>query len=322
LRELIEVLADGNFHSGTELGERLGLTRAAVWKKMASLRQLGLEVYSVRGRGYRLVQPLELLRESRIIGHMSSPARQAFQGLSLHWELDSTNRYLMEKAGDFSSGQLCMAERQTAGRGRRGREWVSPFGSNLYLSVLWRFDKAAAALSGLSLALGVGVVRALEQVGASGAQLKWPNDILWQGRKLAGILVELAGETEGPCYVVVGVGVNLNMPAHARSGIGQPWADVSEMAPVGRNALAGAIASSLIDSLERFDGDGLGAFAQAWERYHAHAGAMVRLEMPSRTVEGRALGIDETGALVLQIAGEIRRFASGEISLRPLGSTP
>lgn len=320
LRELIEVLADGSFHSGTELGTRLGLSRAAVWKKIEALREMGLYVYSVKGRGYRLSQPIELLRDSEVSRHISASARRCLQGLTIHWELDSTNHYLMERVGSLPAGQICLAERQTAGRGRRGREWVSPFGSNLYLSILWRFDKGAAALSGLSLALGVAVIRALEAVGVWGAQLKWPNDILWKGRKLAGILVEMVGESEGPCHVVLGVGINLNMPRHAEAGIDQPWADVAELAPVGRNQLAGALASAIVDSLAMFDRQGLKGFTEAWHTYHAHGGALVRLHMGGRTVDGTALGIDETGALLLEVGGEVRRYASGEISLRPVES--
>lgn len=289
-----------------------------MWKQVSGLRELGLEVYSVRGKGYRLARPLELLSEEKILGHVTARARRSVAALELHSEMESTNRYLMEHASRFVSGHVCLAERQTAGRGRRGRQWVSPFGANVYLSVLWRFDKGAAALSGLSLAIGVAVIWALEQVGARGASLKWPNDVLWEGRKLAGILVELSGESEGPCDVVLGVGVNLNMPSQAETGIDQPWADIAEFADVGRNRLAGALISALFDSLDEFNRKGLSAFADAWEGYHAHKGAAVRLELPGRTVEGNAVGIDPSGALLLEVGGEMRTFASGEVSLRPL----
>lgn len=318
MKQLVEVLSDGKFHSGNALGSQLGLSRAAVWKQIAGLRELGLQIDSVKGKGYRLKGSVELIKEEEVLQQLTARARKSLGGLSVHWQLESTNRYLMDNAARLPNGQVCLAERQTAGRGRRGREWISPFGANLYLSVLWRFDKGAGALSGLSLALGVATVRALERVGVSGAALKWPNDVLWAGRKLAGILVELTGETEGPCDVVIGVGVNVNMPSLAENSIDQPWADVAEIAPVGRNRLAAALMSTILECLDEFSREGLDAFSADWRRYHAHEGVTVRLELPGRPVEGKAIGIDRTGALLLDVRGEIRAFASGEVSLRPV----
>jgi len=318
VRELLDILADGKFHSGTEIGTRLRISRAAVCKQVEGLRNRGLDIFSVRGKGYRLSQPIEMLDERQLRSHIDPGAEALIGELQIHAELDSTNRHLMEGTQAYPHGSVCLAERQTAGRGRRGRRWISPFGSNLYLSMLWRFDKGAAALSGLSLALGVAAVEALESVGAGGARLKWPNDILWQGRKMGGILVEVSGESEGPCSAVVGVGLNVRMPHGAEEEIGQPWAEVAEIGAVGRNRLAGALISALARNLHQFEHEGLGRFVDAWSEYHAHRGEAVRLLLPDRTVEGRALGIDESGALLLDVGGDVRRYASGEISLRPL----
>jgi len=318
VRALIEQLADGKFRSGTELGETLGCSRAAVWKQIEALRDMGVEVDAVKGRGYRARRPIELLEPSRLLGHVAAPVRKTLSGLEVHTELDSTNRFLMERSAELRSGHVCFAERQTAGRGRRGRQWVSPFGANLYMSMLWRFEQGAAGLSGLSLALGVGLARALDAGDARGVQLKWPNDVLWDGRKLAGILVELTGETGGPCDVVLGIGLNWKMPAHLEKAIGQPWADVEELsAGLGRNRLGGALITHLIETLKGFESDGFTAFADEWQRRDAYQGGLVSLDLGRETVAGVARGVDHDGALLLEVGGKLVRYTAGEISLRP-----
>lgn len=317
--KLLEILADGRFHSGESLGAHLGVTRAAVWKQLRGINTLGLHVQAVRGRGYRLAQPLEFLRTEVLRAQLSPAVQAQIPRLDLFTEIDSTNTYLKSLALDGApSGAACLAEGQRAGRGRLGRAWVSPFACNLYLSLLWRFDAGPAALTGLSLVAGVALVRALSGLLPQGLGLKWPNDVQWQGRKLAGVLIEMAGESAGPSHAVIGIGVNVRMPDESAAEIAQPWTDLTRCLgePPSRNALAAAVLEELVVALRHFEAEGLQPFLDAWRTHDAVAGKAVQLHLPNGVIEGRARGIDESGALVLQVGDELRRFASGEISLR------
>ena len=224
-QKILNLLADGEFHSGTELSAALAVSRAAVWKYLHSLSELGLEINAVSGKGYRLEKALELLSAQQIKESLSLKTLSLLSKLEIHPQIQSTNTYLAECAKTVQSGRVCFAESQTAGRGRRGRQWVSPFGSNLYLSILWQFDNGFAAISGLSLAIGVAVVRALSEIGINEIGLKWPNDIYWQHKKLGGILIEVSGESSGECHAIIGLGLNLYLPEKETTGITQPWTD-------------------------------------------------------------------------------------------------
>ncbi|MEJ2644971.1 MAG: bifunctional biotin--[acetyl-CoA-carboxylase] ligase/biotin operon repressor BirA [Gammaproteobacteria bacterium] len=316
---LLELLADGRFHSGQALGEALGVSRAAVWKHLRALQALGLDVHAVRGRGSRCAQPLELLDAERVCAALSPRGRARLSGLDIHTDIDSTNTQLQRKAAAGApAGSVCLAEYQRAGRGRRGRAWVSPFASNIYLSLLWRFACSPAALSGLSLAAGIGALRALRELGLEDAGLKWPNDILCGGRKVAGVLLDMTGESGGPSHVVVGVGVNVRMPAGAARSIDQPWSDLERLAgtAISRNELAGRLIEQMLDVMAVFEHDGFEAFMDEWRRYDLVAGQEVQLLLPDSVVSGQAHGIDPSGALLVRTGGEARRFASGEVSLR------
>lgn len=316
-QRVLQHLADGRFHSGAQLGAALGVSRSAVWKQIQRLAELGLDVHAVRGRGYRLAEPLELL-DAEIIRQALPPESQTLlRRLEVQFDLDSTNRYLRQAGAP--AGHVCLAERQTGGRGRRGRKWVSPFGSNIYLSAAWRFGGSAAALSGLSLALGVATARALERAGVAGVGLKWPNDLLWQQRKLGGLLLELFGEACGPCDVVVGVGLNVAMPAADAALVDQPWTDLrsilGDTCP-GRNRMASLLLAELLPALARYEQDGLTPFLDDWRRLDVAAGREVRLQLARESVTGTAVGVDASGALLVRSGATTRRFASGEISMR------
>ena len=316
---LLSTLADGRFHSGTELGEITGRTRAAVWKAIRNLQHSGLEIYSVRGKGYRLAEPLELLDRDIILNAMAQAARSQLKVLEVQPQIDSTNAYLLEIAKQSDvSGYACLAEQQLAGRGRRGRQWVSPPGGNIYLSLLWRFSHGVAQLGGLSLAVGVAVARALEAVGLSEARLKWPNDVLVEERKLAGILLEMSGEAAGPCAVVIGIGLNVRTPAALMSEVGQPWVDLQSLLPhrVSRNQLVSHMLEQVILSIRRFEPQGFVQFQQDWNERDAYAGQAVELLLADRRIQGVAQGVDEQGALLLIQDGKLQRFHSGEVSLR------
>lgn len=316
---LLEALSDGKFHSGEALGAGLGVTRAAVWKQLRTLTRLGLTIHAVRGRGYQLAQPIDLLTCDDINSHLSDSARVLIPHIDILSEVDSTNTYLKQCAiRGAPSGTACLAELQSAGRGRQGRSWVSPFGCNLYLSLLWRFSAGPAVLAGLSLAVGVALARAIRTFVPQDVGLKWPNDLVWQGQKLAGILVEIAGESAGPSYAIIGVGINVRMPKLASDSINQPWTDlyrISTKMPL-RNALAAAVLEQLAIVLREFEQQGLSVFLDAWRKLDSMAGRSVQLHMHDAVIAGEAKGIDDSGALIIQVGNELRRFASGEVSLR------
>lgn len=319
--KLLEFLADGRFHSGQALARHIGVTRAAVWKQMQALQAAGVDIHGVRGRGYRLAHPLELLETDKIRAHLSFGAGGQIAQLELLTEVDSTNTYLKQQAREGApSGAACLAETQRAGRGRLGRSWVSPFACNLYLSLLWRFDAGPSVLGGLSLVAGVALVQALGTLLPHGLALKWPNDLQCNGRKLAGVLVEVAGESAGPCHAVIGIGINVRMPDDFAAQITQPWTDLTRCLgkTPSRNVLAGAVLTQLVEALQLFERQGLLPFLDTWRAHDATAGKPVQLHLPVGVVIGNARGIDDDGALLLQVGDELRRFASGELSVRPL----
>ena len=317
--DALKILSDGGFHSGTRLGGALGVSRTAVWKQLRALGELGLDIYAVPGKGYRLAQPVELLDAQAIRASLSDEGRALLSGLEVHPRLDSTNTYLMQRAAaGLPSGHACLAEYQEAGRGRRGRQWVSPFAANIYLSILWRFTLDPAQLGGLGLAVGVGMLRALRAAGVEGLGLKWPNDLLWQGRKLAGTLLEMSGESFGASTVVAGLGVNCRMPKAAGAHITQPWADLEEALGAGlsRNALAGGLLSHILQVLHDYQLHGLAPFLDEWQDYDAVRGKTINLQLPNERITGIAAGVDRGGALLLTRNGSTQAYLAGEISVR------
>jgi BirA family transcriptional regulator, biotin operon repressor / biotin---[acetyl-CoA-carboxylase] ligase len=319
--ELIRTLADGHFHSGETLGLLLGVSRAAVWKRLRQLKnEYGLEVDAVKGRGYRLREPLDLLNVSVVQGHLSQQGVTTPVPLRLHLAIPSTNSWLMQQAtAGAVSGTVCLAEYQTAGKGRHGRQWVSPFGRNIYLSLLWRFDLTPTQLAGLSLASAIGVLRALRELNCVGAGLKWPNDILWEQRKLAGLLLEVSGEAGGPSQVVIGVGLNTWLGDEGRE-IGQPWVDLSSipnMVRFSRNQLAAVLIRQLRKVAECYEQEGLAGFIDEWHRYDLLIGRQVEVRSANHYQRGEHLGIAPSGALRLSVDGVERQFHAGEVSLRP-----
>jgi BirA family biotin operon repressor/biotin-[acetyl-CoA-carboxylase] ligase len=319
--EIVRLLADGQLWSGEAIAERLGISRAAVWKAVRKASErLQLDIDSVRGRGYRLRAPLELLDADAIGSGLPAPLRARLPQIRLFELIDSTNTWLMQQAGNGApSGSVCLAERQSAGRGRRGRVWVSPFGRDIYLSLLWRFGLAPAQLGGLSLAAGVAVARALESTGAAGIGLKWPNDLHWQRRKLAGLLLEVAGESQGPSWAVIGVGVNLRLDPARGADIDQPWVDLATVlrgAAFSRNLVASALIAQLVSILSDYGDHGLAPLIDEWSARDAYLGEPVELVTGQQRIAGVHAGIDRNGALLLDIHGDQRAFQAGEVSLR------
>lgn len=322
LKQLLILLADGEFHSGTQLAESMQMSRSAIWKHLQALSALNLEVSAVSGKGYRLNQPLQLLDAALINGHLSPYTRQLISQLQLHDQIDSTNAHLLALAKQGqASGCVCVAEHQTAGRGRRGRQWVSPFGQNVYLSVLWHYQNGPAAIAGLSLALGVGVVRALQALGLNEVGLKWPNDIYYQQRKLAGILVEVSGESGGPCHAVIGLGLNLYLSAQQAVGIEQAWTDLASVIGENwhqqRNYLLALLLNQLLPVIANFETQGLSHYIEEWRQYDCMKQQSVTLYIGQQGYDGEVMGIDDNGLLqLLDSQGQIKAYASGEVSFR------
>lgn len=309
---LIRILADGGFHSGQRLGEMLGMSRAGVNKYIQRIRDWGLDVFTVPGKGYRLRQPLELLDADFIQQQLDG------QRVAVLPVIDSTNQYLLDRLMDLDSGDSCVAEYQQAGRGRRGRNWFSPFGTNLYLSMYWCLSQGPAACVGLSLAVGIAIAEVLHRSGADQVKVKWPNDLYLRDKKLAGILVELTGKTGDTAHVVIGIGLNLMMPKIATGPINQGWINLQEAGiPVERNSLVVQIIQALRLALLQFEQQGLTPFIDRWAILDNFIHRPVKLIMGDREILGISRGIDSQGALLLeQQDGVIKSWLGGEISLR------
>lgn len=321
--ELLRLLADGALHSGEELAAKLSVSRAAVWKRLQQLEEWGIAAHALPGRGYRLDAPVDLLDAEAVRGALPQDVRALLRRLDVHESIESTSDRLLS-VDDLPVGCLdaCLAEFQSAGRGRRGRRWVAPFASGLCLSVGWCYRDAPAALSALSLAVGVAVLRALGRLGVSGIALKWPNDVVRGDAKLGGILVDLRGEAAGPAYVVVGVGINVRLPSATRERLAAEGVQALDLAALGpppsRNALAAALIAELATALGEFGVRGLAAFAEEWRGADALAGKPVAVLHGGRSYEGRAQGVDADGALLIEVDGVARRIVSGEVSVRPV----
>lgn len=319
-RDLLAILSDGQCHSGEALGLALGVSRMAVWKHIRALRECGVPLEVVRSQGYRLPSAVELLDAGAILNGLGSGARARLASVDTFLEIDSTNTWLRQRALDGApSGSVCVAEMQTAGRGRRNRHWVSPFAASLSLSLLWRATGGAAELGGLSLATGVAIVRSLRTFGVETAGLKWPNDVLVDGAKLAGILIDVIGESTGPCSVIIGIGVNVTMPEASGAHIDQDWTDLRRLTgrdALSRNRLASAVLDHTVAAIELFEQSGLQPFLAEWRRHDVIRDRQVSLRLPNETILGRACGVDSGGALLVDTANGRRRFASGEVSLR------
>lgn len=308
---ILHTLAQGGFHSGEELGERLGVTRAAISKHIKGIQAWGVDIYRVQGKGYQLAEPMQLLDENILKAQFSAL-------VELIPVIDSTNQYLLDRVDSLESGAVCLAEYQAKGRGRRGREWVSPFGANLYMSIYWRLDAGMAAAMGLSLVVGVAIVEALEELGLKDVKLKWPNDLYYQDRKLAGILVEMSGQAGGAAHLVIGMGMNLMM-AEQTEGISQPWASLKEVANtenIDRNELAITLIRTLHQALADYELQGMQGFVERWNRLDNFLGRPIKLIMGPREITGICRGINEQGAVLLETDNGLESFIGGEISLR------
>ena len=330
---ILHMLADGRFHSGEAMAAHFKVTRSTIWNALQDAEALGVQIFSVPGRGYKLPQPLVLLDKAEVLSAIGE--QRAWFNLEIHDQLESTNTYLMKQASSNASAgysaaaahaTCVVAELQTRGRGRRGRSWQAALGASLTFSLLWRFQCGASALSGLSLAVGVAMIRALRETGLAEARLKWPNDVVvavngqaGAYHKLAGILIELQGDMEGPSAAVIGIGVNLKLPEQVRRHIDQPVTDMATLMQktINPNTLLGVLLKHLAVVLSEFERNGFDNLRAEWLQYHAYQNEPVRLIMPDgRELQGMACGVAADGVLLVKTPQGEQRFSSGEISLR------
>ncbi|WP_434595067.1 bifunctional biotin--[acetyl-CoA-carboxylase] ligase/biotin operon repressor BirA [Pseudomonas sp. R4-83] len=309
---LLNLLKDGRFHSGQDLGAALGISRSAVWKQLQHLEaELGLSIHKVRGRGYQLAAPLTLLDAVEISATVPK------WPVTVLDSVDSTNAEALRAIGQGASAPfLVLAERQVSGRGRRGRKWVSPFAENLYYSLVLRIDGGMRQLEGLSLVVGLAVMQALRNFGVSSAGLKWPNDVLVANKKVAGILLELVGDPADVCHVVLGIGINVNM--QKADEVDQQWTSIRLESgnSIDRNALVGELSAQLNSYIQRHQLKGFSTLRVEWEANHLWQDRSVSLIAGSSQIDGVVVGIDSQGALRLKVDGVEKVFSGGELSLR------
>lgn len=320
LKKLVNILNDGEFHSGAFLGKTLNISRNAIWKHINQLAKYGIHIESAQSKGYRLNQPLILLQSNLIKKNTDYSGKLYPDKIEILGSIPSTNDYLKHyRNTGTDTVSICLAEHQSAGKGRFGRSWHSPFGSNIYLSCGWRISKDVSKLSGLSLVIALSVIKALEQYGLkNNLAIKWPNDILWDDKKLAGILTEISAESHSVTQVIIGIGLNVNMPVVGKDEIDRPFASLNNIlnAPQDRNIIAGLLITHLLQSLEKFDEYGFTGFMKQWKQYDYLLNKKTTLSVGKIHVKGTGAGIDEQGHLLLRDShGEIKKYSAGEASL-------
>lgn len=317
-------LADGRFHSGEALARHLDVSRSAVWKAAGTLRSLGAELEAVRNRGYRLNAATEPLAAAAIREHLPREVRAQVAKLETVWSIASTNSALLERAGPASgASEVLLAEYQSAGRGRRGRSWLAPPGGAICLSLSWTFRAVPPDLGALGLVIGVCALRALKALGAQGASLKWPNDLLLRERKLGGVLIDLRAESGGPAHVVIGIGLNVALGEALLGRIAQTGLPAMDLASAGlasgsRNRMAAVLIGACVRGLTGFEREGLKSFMEEWRSADALRGRPVEVRTAEGTTSrGLARGIDMHGALIVESTQGVRRFVSGDVTVRP-----
>ncbi len=316
---LLNLIKDGEFHSGEQLSSQLHVSRTAIWKSIGQLRQLGVDIESKHGLGYRLRHPLQLFDADSVHENLNEQAARHCRDIEILFETESTNQYLSELVGHSPcSGKVVLAEYQSQGRGRRGNQWLSPLGSGICFSLAWRADNSYASLGLLSLFVGVAVARTLTHLGVNDVGLKWPNDILVNQQKLGGILVEMQGEANGPVDMIIGVGINYDIPVALVQKVDQPVTDISRnmTTTINRNEIAAALISQLLELLATTDEQQHAALLEEWRHLDCYKDRMANLQLPGSEVSGRIMGIDNDGCLLISVNGQVQRYMCGELSVR------
>ena len=319
---MIAILSDGKFHSGEVIAQHFNVSRVAIWHAITEAEKLGINIFSVRGKGYRLTQPLTLLEETKIKQLIGETAN--WFNVKVLDVVDSTNSFLIKEAATGYPHASCVAANiQTHGKGRRGRQWQSALGESLTFSFLWRFTRGAAGLSGLSLVVGVALIRTLKKLNIHQALVKWPNDILvgvdGQYRKLAGILIELQGDTDGQSAAIIGVGINLNLSKKQTAKIDQPSIDMQTLLgeAVDPNLFLAMIIKELSGVLSLFENDQFIPFKEEWLSYHAFQDKPISITLgSSEVIQGRPQDVSDEGSLIVMTDKGLKTFSSGEVTVR------
>lgn len=320
LKQLLYILNDGQFHSGENLGQQLGITRSGIWKFIRQLQEIEIEIEAKTNQGYRLIDALEFLQINQIKPHVSSHHHCYLDKTLIMDEVASTHSYMVEKINQHDDTTLiCLAERQTAGRGRFGRQWISPFAKNIILSLRWHAARDFSELSGLSMVVGIAIINALKKYGVPEIELKWPNDILWRNQKVGGVLVDLHSESHAKCDAVISFGLNLSLPKKLIESLEYPIADIAHILqkPPERNKLIGLIIDEMLDTLSLFSQHGLSPFINEWHMLDCAYNRPVSILAGHSIIKGINRGINDRGYLLLENEkGELLSFSSGEVSLR------
>lgn len=305
--------------TGIELAEALGMSRAAVWKRIEHLRAQGLEISALEHEGYVLLNPTELLDAEKIRALLSAQQKKEIAALHVDFQTGSTQQNALACSAPEYGIDVWLAECQSAGLGRRGKAWQSPPLSNIYCSVNRRFACSISELSGFSLAVAVMLAESLQRVCSTDMlQLKWPNDIWLDEKKCAGLLIQVRGEANGPCDVTLGFGINVQMSEQAGRGIDQAWTTLAEhsSAPLNRNVVVASILGDLLHGFEQYQAQGLPAFISRWRALDGLQGQVVSIATGTTRVDGVARGVDQDGALLVEHDHVINRYHSGEVSVR------
>jgi len=317
--KLLEIISDGNVHSGEKLAKDLDVSRAAIWKSIRYLKTLGLEIEAIRGKGYCLDKKFEFLSSGHIRRMMSEGSKKSCQDIDIAFQIKSTNLHLLNRLNHNSiHGSVVFAEYQSEGRGRRNKKWVSPIGSGICFSIGWHLEVMPISLELLSLYMGIAAARSLDSIGIEKVGLKWPNDIIAGERKIGGILLDIKGESTGPLDIVVGVGINYELPKHPQLNIDQPITDICSTIRerYSRNMISAILLSNIFEIFSDLKiGKNLDLINE-WRKYDRYIGRKAVLILPNQKIIGLLKGVDDQGSLLMQVDGELSSYRSGEVSLR------
>lgn len=317
-KKLLQILSDQALHSGEELAFQIGISRTAIWKHIRYLKGAGIQISSVTGQGYQLQQPLELLDGEEIKKHLKAGTKNRISDLDVLFETDSTNQRLIEYLVSSSiHGRVMLAEYQSGGRGRRGKHWCSPLAGSINLSLGWYYDLPPENLACISLAAGIAVMRALKRMKINDVRLKWPNDIMAGGKKLGGILVETRSESAGAIDIIIGLGINIDCDDAIRN-LDQAAIDIATLCPSlpSRNQLTALLIEELILMMQQIPKISKKTLLDEWRKYDYAIGHRATVDLSGQEYEGTVLGIDDDGLLLMKIRGNIKKFTSGQVSLK------
>ena len=317
--KLLEIISNGNVYSGQDLAASLNVSRAAIWKSIKHLQALGLEIRAIRGKGYQLLEKFEFLSKEEIRSMMTSKSKKSCKDIGVVFKTNSTNSYLLNQLDNESiHGSVVFAEYQLGGRGRRNKKWISPIGSGICFSVGWRFEVMPISLGLLSLYMGIAIARSLNSLKIKEVGLKWPNDIITMGHKLGGILLDIRGESTGPLDVVIGIGINYELPKYKLINIDQPIIDIcgASKKRFSRNMIAASLLSNILEILHDLQTGANLNLLNEWRQFDYYIGKEATLILPNEKITGILKGVDEQGSLLMLVDGKLLSYRSGEVSLR------